>query len=166
MDENIQEQAPVEPVASVPDASAELERVKADLAAEREKARNLNAALREEREKLKSVRDSVEVRREPSDVSVDDIDAAYLAARNYSDEEIDALRPLAKGSGKRLKDVVQLDSAKAIIDWKRSQKTGEAATPNPGRPVVPQAKSEGIKNQQDFEAAKANLRTRSRPTYA
>ena len=164
MDENIQEQVPVQPADGAP--SAELEQVKADLAAEREKARNLNAALREEREKLKSVRDSVDVRHAPSDVSVDDIDAAYLAARNYSDEEIDALRPLAKGSGKRLKDVMQLDGAKAIIEWKRAQKTSDAATPEPGRPVVPQGRSEGIKNQQDFEAAKSSMRSRTRTTFA
>ena len=166
MDENIQVQDPVEPAASVPDASVELERVTAELAAEREKASNLNAALREERSKLKSVRESVEVRREPSDVSVDDIDAAYLAARNYSDDEIDALRPLAKGSGKRLKDVVHLDSAKAIIEWKRAQKSSDAATPSPGRPIAPPVKSEGIKSQQDFDTLKANIRTRSRATFA
>jgi hypothetical protein len=161
MDESVQVQEPAKP------ATDDLEKIKAELAVEKDKTRNLNAALREEREKYKLVRDAVAPSAEAprSDVSPEDVDAALLAARGYSDDEIDALKPLAKGTGKRLKDVIASDEAKAIVEWKRKNRQSQDATPAPGRPTAPPPKPEGVNNQQDFEAMKQGLKARVRANF-
>lgn len=78
-----------------------------------------------------------EVGTKPSEgASIEDVDTAILVAKGYNDDEINSLRVVARGTGKRLKDVADLPEAKAIVDWKRQNKKTEDATPAPsGRPV-------------------------------
>lgn len=106
----------------------------------REKALGYEAKLKE----LNNLGESdSEVRAAPvrNRVTPDDVDMAYLAARGYSDPEIDSLRVLAKGTGKRLRDAASLPEAKPLIDWQRSKNKTEQATPASSSRVEVQAQS-------------------------
>lgn len=129
------ESAALESAETAEQALLELEKVRQEKADIEQKNRELFERAKKAEERYYALKKQERPVQENT-VTVDDVDMAILVAKGLSDDEIESLRPLAKGAGKRLRDVLLIPEAKVILDWKRSQTKSEQATPaSSGRPI-------------------------------
>ena len=93
----------------------------------------------EAQEQLKTIQPQVELKQsggsQGSYATKDEMDEMYLASKGYNDEELKSLRVLAKGSGKRLREVAGMQEAEAIVSFMRNKAKTQGTTPPPSQHV-------------------------------
>lgn len=110
----------------------------------------------EAQEKLKTIQPQVELRQnggsQGSYATKDEMDEMYLASKGYNDEELKSLHVLAKGSGKRLREVSGMPEAEAIISFMRNKAKTQGTTPPPSQHVsVPSGQQKPLAQMNETE---------------